>query len=149
MRHGEAVMTTPDEARELTDRGVVQVQQQARQLLQQQLLPDHILASPLTRAQQTASLMANILSSRVTTSTFSSLTPNGKPQAVLTDLDNLQGDSGCLLLVSHLPLVAILASFLTEGHEQRAFTFMTADVVELKTDAIAAGCCDFVRQYRV
>ncbi|MDE1461160.1 phosphohistidine phosphatase SixA [Spartinivicinus poritis] len=155
MRHGDAVMTLPDDERALTPQGVQQVQQQASQLLQTQFIPDQIIASPLQRAQQTAELVAQAIAPEVRVNTLDSLTPNDSPQVVLQTLDakaksgELMLDTGCLLVVSHLPLVAVLTSLLVEGHQQRTFTYMTADVVALEAEVIAAGCCRLLKQLRV
>ncbi|MCX4024876.1 phosphohistidine phosphatase SixA [Endozoicomonas sp. SM1973] len=155
MRHGDAAMTIPDAARVLTQQGVQQVQQQANQLLQEQLIPDQIIASPLQRAQQTAELVAQAIAPAVKVKTLGSLTPNDSPQTALQALDDKANsgevslDTGCILVVSHLPLVAVLTSLLVEGHQQRAFTFMTADVVVLEAEVIAAGCCQLLKQLRV
>ncbi len=155
MRHGEAAMTIPDAARELTAKGIQQVQQQANQLCLEGMIPSHIFVSPLKRAQQSAELMAQVLCPTVEVTTINSLKPNDSPAAVLTALDkqveqdNREWDTGCLLLVSHLPLVAVLTSLLIEGHQRRSLTFMTADVIALETEVIAAGCCDLLKQFRV
>src|ERR1043165_1919081 len=64
MRHALAEEPTeqiPDAARELTEKGVANTQQAARMIKALGLKPDRFYTSPLTRAQQTASIVGKAL----------------------------------------------------------------------------------------
>ncbi|SET45814.1 phosphohistidine phosphatase SixA [Thorsellia anophelis] len=123
MRHGEASMNAPsDDARPLTQRGILQSQQVGAWLANEDQLPDYVWVSPYLRAQQTWQTIRAELSSEVTVKTCSDITPNGHAQKVakmihefITEINQMQGNeesnfasSKTLMIVSHLPLVGYL-----------------------------------------
>ncbi len=126
VRHGEAeARAETDAQRPLSVRGRKQVDALWRQLQGEGVRVQRIMASPYLRAQQTAALIARHYP-EVTPGTLQLITPDDRPQGVLAWLaqqDSLEG----LVLVSHMPLVALLSGLLTEGEGARV-AFGVGDV---------------------
>ncbi|WP_075879104.1 phosphohistidine phosphatase SixA [Vreelandella massiliensis] len=144
MRHGEAAPGVPDSSRRLTAQGeqeaITMASWMARRQSRGQLEALRVIASPYTRAQQTANAVAQALGTRV--ATHPGITPEDAPQAVC---DWLVAQEGDLLLVSHMPLVGALTGLLVEGRADRGFGFPTAAIAELEADVWAAGCARLTR----
>ena len=110
MRHGDAEPSAvSDEVRPLSARGRSEVQEVGRALVAHLGL-DKIVASPLVRAQETASLVAACYSHDIQRDTCVSLSPNGIPDQVIAEFDE---GVGSVLLVTHMPLIADLVSALS------------------------------------
>ena len=110
MRHGDAEPSAvSDEVRPLSVRGRSEVQEVGRALVAH-LGIDKIVASPLVRAQETASLVAACYSHEIQRDTCVSLSPNGIPDQVIAEFDEGVGSG---LLVTHMPLIADLVSALS------------------------------------
>ena len=110
MRHGDAEPSAvSDEVRPLSARGRSEVQEVGRALVAH-LGIDKIVASPLVRAQETASLVAACYSHEIQRDTCVSLSPNGIPDQVIAEFDE---GVGSVLLVTHMPLIAELVSALS------------------------------------
>ncbi|PFG08727.1 MULTISPECIES: phosphohistidine phosphatase SixA [unclassified Marinobacter] len=142
MRHGEAGWHTQDEQRELTDVGRQQVARVAGQLAESDSRPKLIWCSPLVRARQTAAIVAERLNCSVEEKRF--ITPDDDPARCLEAL--LASTASPLLLVSHMPLVGVLTSLLTDGH-RRGAAFMTAQAVLLDMPVVGPGCADLKNQF--
>jgi len=114
MRHGEAeaLRGDNDSVRGLTPHGHGQVLASARWLKAQGLGSLRIVVSPYRRARQTADIVADIIAA-VAVEQEELLTPDGDPRRVCQWLER-QADPQ-LLLVSHMPLVAQLTSWLSDG----------------------------------
>ncbi|WP_111656826.1 phosphohistidine phosphatase SixA [Isoalcanivorax indicus] len=114
VRHGEAeAQRTTDEARALTDAGRRGVQRLWQNLLAEGVRPATLISSPYVRARQTADEIAAQCGLAVD-DTCDLLVPDGHPQRVF-DWLLARDDSGPLVLVSHMPLVAHLVGQLSEG----------------------------------
>ena len=110
MRHGDAEPSAvSDEVRRLSARGRSEVQEVGRALVAH-LGIDKIVASPLVRAQETASLVAACYSHEIQRDTCVGLSPNGIPDQVIAEFDE---GVGSVLLVTHMPLIAELVSALS------------------------------------
>lgn len=142
MRHGEAGRHAQDDQRELTDVGRQQVARVAAQLAESDSRPELIWCSPLVRARQTAAIVAERLNCPVKEKLF--ITPDDDPARCLDAL--LASTTSPLLLVSHMPLVGVLTSLLTDGH-RRGAAFMTAQAVLLSMPIVGPGCADLKNQF--
>ena len=139
LRHGQAqAQARTDAERELTAHGRAEVRQ-AASLLQGRAL-SAIIASPYVRAQQTATLVREVVGFSGAIQTVPWLTPDSDPREVLAQLAHF--DSGELLLVSHQPLVGALAGLLITGHRQQPLAMHTASLAELEGDDLLAGLMD-------
>ncbi len=114
MRHGEAAsMAATDDVRPLTRTGLDQSRRAALSLKEKTLTLDLILASPLLRAQQTASEVTSIFPLVVETSDL--ITPESSPRGIIEYLEErfTTGSQPTVLLISHQPLASLLIEYLT------------------------------------
>lgn len=142
MRHGQASWSASnDELRPLTDFGRQEVQKTVNQLLN--LGVDRIIASPYLRAQQTAQIAAQCLELKgfelkglkLKVETLDVITPEDSPKQAIRQLP----DSGCVLLVSHMPLVSGLTGLLCDGSPYGGPGFGTAHAAVLDLELPGAG----------
>lgn len=135
-RHGEAEpFAASDAERSLTRQGERETQLLWSRLVQAGVQPKRIIASPYKRALQTASLVA--ASCALETPAINPLLGPDTPPAQV--LDWLQGeDIDELLLVTHMPLIALLTGMLA-GEEGERLAFATGTVVALELEVAARG----------
>ena len=140
MRHGEAGRHARDSLRALTPAGRAASERVAR-AIPTGWRPRVIWYSPLTRAQQTAAIVANGFGVQPEQREF--LTPEDSPHRLI---EVLQGYSGAdpLLLVSHMPLVGVLTGILT-GEGEGSYFLATSDALCLEMEVAAAGCAELRR----
>lgn len=107
LRHGQAEpQKTTDEVRQLTDKGRADVVQSAEQSIKELISVQQIWSSPLVRAQQTAAIVRELLSTQgvvVEVHTTDFIVPEAKPEFLFSHLQEITVQS--LLLTSHLPFV--------------------------------------------
>ncbi len=110
MRHGHAeAIARCDEERRLTSRGRENAANVARALRLLGLRPQAIVASPLVRAQQTASIVARELAHELDAELAVQTEPLLAPESrVEHTVEALATDATCLVIVSHMPLVSAL-----------------------------------------
>ena len=117
LRHGIAMnagATATDSSRPLTDKGSKRIRKAARGLRRLGVSFDAILTSPLPRAHQTATLVAEALGQQGHLSALEALKPGGSPDDLLLSLKDYN-HCGNLLLVGHEPLLSDTACFLLSG----------------------------------
>ena len=150
MRHGEALFDAPDPQRSLSERGHRQAAETSQWLAEKAAGRDvRLLASPFTRAQQTAHYVAQALNVSIESQLW--LTPDTPVAAVMAGWDALwmtADDAQCWVWVSHMPLVGYLGRYLTEGKGVGSDAFATAEVVQYEADVWAAGCAYTRSRYR-
>jgi phosphohistidine phosphatase len=116
VRHGQARRSLDaslmDDHRVLSAEGRDAVRTTGRTLVERGVKPDQIWSSPLTRALQTAELLAGELGSEVAVEVIGCLEPGGDLGELLTRLSELP-DHSDVLLTSHEPLSSRLGSILT------------------------------------
>lgn len=135
LRHGQAEAYRADDAsRQLTEKGQMDTDFIVKQQLTHLQAVESIWVSPLVRAQQTAKIAASILNKPFETREH--LEPEADCQQLLAQLQNENMRS--LLLVSHLPLVGILANRLC-GFENNRIQFATSSLVGIECEIAAAG----------
>lgn len=118
VRHGEAEpLQTDDASRQLTAKGAEQVTALWQTLRDKEVKVTRLVASPFTRTQQTAALIAAYYPG-LEVEYDEVLLSESEPQAVL-DWLSAQPQKDGLVLVSHMPLVAILTGMLTESTSAR------------------------------
>lgn len=108
-----------DDDRRLTPEGIRKIRAVALGLKRLGVRPDAILSSPLRRAHETATLLAEVLAPDLAAELCPMLAPAGGPAAVLTGL-RAHRRSRHLLLVGHQPDLGELASQLLTGSPARA-----------------------------
>ncbi|UYZ83286.1 phosphohistidine phosphatase SixA [Entomomonas sp. E2T0] len=133
LRHGEAEFRiTTDAARNLTEHGEQEVLISAQKL--QNVPIDIVLHSPYKRAIQTAMLVCKTIGYKGKIQEVDWITPDDNAQLVIKKLDSYEGKN--ILIVSHQPLLGVLAALLTEGSQHFALPLKTAELVHLEGEAI-------------
>ena len=115
VRHGDAVpedYDLPDDYRYLSARGRSKVRGVAQVLLAEGVQPDAILSSPLTRAVQTAELLASGLGHDGVIETDVGLLPRSVPMAFARSLRERFASLGTVMVVGHLPAISGLGAAL-------------------------------------
>lgn len=102
-RHAEAVDGIPDEARELTAKGVRQAEKMATFLRQHLPKDTRILVSPTTRTQQTATALTRHFT------VVPAIAPGASAQAVL-EATHWPDAGGAVLVVGHQPTLGEVAA---------------------------------------
>src|SRR5437660_7391502 len=109
LRHASAgkKMLNPkkDERRPLDDEGILQTRYIGRMLAGLDLQVDHIVSSPLKRAIQTASLIANEMAFENPVKSHNALRPEGRHEDFLELLSHYR-KSESILVVGHNPTMA-------------------------------------------
>ena len=129
LRHGIAVERDewqgPDRDRPLTERGVKRVAQTAAGLNRLDMLPTHILSSPLVRAIETTKIVHGSLSVRSAIEIVDELLPDASPNQLLSILRKLPPES-CVLCIGHEPHLGMAASVLLSGRASASFPLKKA-----------------------
>lgn len=138
VRHGEA--ETPrgsDAERALTDAGRIQAQQTGQWLAGQLLQPEvQLLCSPYRRAQQTAKAIGDVLGCQPVV--VDHVTPEDDPRLALKALESAV-TAECVIVVTHMPLVASLATWLEEGVLSSRQGFLLAEARIMEMDVPGPG----------
>lgn len=139
VRHGSAVPgAVDDHSRTLTEKGHHQAAQAGKWLQSQAFDQAACWASPYQRTLQTAEHVAAATGYSVQADHL--LTPDGN----ITELvDQLQQRHQDVILVSHLPLVGHLASYLIDG-EVRDQPWSLAECWLLEGDIAGPGCMSVI-----
>ena len=144
MRHAEAAPGFPDEQRQLTAYGLSSLANAPLQLRAELQQVEHVFVSPYLRTRQTFDRLETGLSFKIS----ESLTPDSDPEQVCTLLHTLPLES-TVFLVTHMPLVGWLSSYLQEGPQTLGSSFYPAQVEVLEMDVPAAGLAKRVAGYEL
>ena len=110
MRHGQAEDPSIDPEQGLTEEGKLAIQQIAKELVEKSVHFNQVYHSTKKRAQQTANIVASIVSPDVSPQTMDNLKPGDNPANIIDTLNQWTEDT---LLVSHLPFIPSLLVLLT------------------------------------
>lgn len=140
LRHAEAeAEAREDDLRELTELGWAQAQASADWLCQQISSPARLIASPLCRARQTARVVQQTMGLE-SVDILEVLSPEGDPLRAEQALSLILRESvEELIVVSHMPLIASLHSWLEEGLLTTGEPFSLAEVRVLEAGVMAPG----------
>lgn len=145
VRHGQASFNAEnDHARALTQVGVQETGQLFSKLGAELGQIEHIWASPLLRAQQTAMILSGQRAERIITTAV--LIPDEEPEGVLQALSVLSGQTS-VLLVSHQPLIGDLVSMLVHGNLYEPHPFATSEMLVLDAPDLLPGNARLVAHY--
>jgi phosphohistidine phosphatase len=114
VQHGEAVSESKDPARPLSERGRADVAAVAAFLRDRGIRVHEVWHSTKLRARQTAEILAEALAPGKNPLEHQGVAPNDAPEALLDEICAAKGD---LLIASHLPILARLASLLITGRD--------------------------------
>ena len=113
MRHGDYVNASTDEERVLTDRGVGVSRKMLNTLSSlESPQPSIVVSSTLTRARQTAALVAERFANSAKQDTSGSLSPETDPQLALSYFRMIGEDHPTAFFVGHDPLFTNLGMLL-------------------------------------
>ncbi len=149
LRHAEAVDSAASDAgRQLTAKGVDQAARVARYLRRKKLMPDLVVSSPVTRAKQTAVLVAEAIECPL------ALEPDLRP-----GMDPARGigiigsypEAATLLLVGHEPDLSGFVSALLGCPRPEMMRLRKASItgIELPRPALGAGELQFMVPVRL
>ena len=124
-RHGKAGKrkdyTGDDFSRPLTDEGIQELILIAGWLRDQVPDPNLIATSPLTRASQTAEIVAKELHTNRTYETWAELAPGNDPESVLMRMKSIPEDR-TIIVVGHEPDLSTLGAYVLTGRKVPIFT---------------------------
>ncbi len=102
-----------DKDRELVEKGFKDTKAIAKVLNKLKVGPDLLVSSPLTRAIQTAEIIANKLNYKKKINVAKELLPESKPEDILNLIKSKIGSKvKTLVIVGHMPLLGEFISFL-------------------------------------
>ena len=145
LRHGEAEANASSSAgRQLTDAGVEEVLNVARQFALRNLRIDRCLASPALRAQQTAETFLSMQFVTPEIETLEALSANQRAAQLMHYLENVREEN--VLLVSHNPILSELLALLTSGNIDHMHILETGNLacVTLDIVGLGMGMCPFI-----
>jgi phosphohistidine phosphatase len=134
LRHGKAEDARPgtgDADRRLTRKGRAEIFAAGRWMAAQELRFDLIAASPLIRAQETATIIAESLGEKDQLATWRELAPGGNPDAMCHQIGK-HPDMRALLLVGHEPLLSALISYIITGNENAAIAMSKGALAKIR-----------------
>ena len=139
---GRATEGMSDADRALTSAGEEKMRRAAAGLEGLGVAPDVILTSPLRRAEETATVVANVLSSQPPVEIYPPLAPGHDASQVLRGLHRYRSTRE-LMLVGHEPDMSLLAAqLLTESTALAPLPFKKGAVAAIRVDSVpprAAG----------
>ena len=134
LRHGRAETAGPgidEEDRRLTKRGREEIAAAGRWMATQGLRFDLIAASPLVRAQETATIIAENLGEKDRLVTWKVLAPGGIPDTVC-HLIGKHPEVRSILLVGHEPLLSALISHIITEDENAAIAMSKGTLAKIR-----------------
>ncbi len=141
LRHGEAEpCETTDIDRNLTTKGLQDIQKIAAYLKDLSVNFEDMYVSPYQRTQQTFSCLSDTMALSTSPDLTDALTPESQPSQILDLLQNL--DAGSVLLVSHQPLVSSLVAYLADNDISQRYDYpmMPGSLAIIDLMEVAAGC---------
>lgn len=125
-RHGDAVSSSTNPERPLSDLGRKQIENVADQLRSRGERVDEVLHSDHLRSKETAEMLAAVVAPGSVPRHQPGLNPNDDPIGLAIEI----GDSGrTSLLVGHLPFMHLLSGYLVSGRlEQGGIEFFPGTV---------------------
>jgi phosphohistidine phosphatase len=134
LRHGKAEDAGPgrsDADRRLTKKGREEITAAGSWIAARELRFDLIAASPLARAQETATIIAGCLEQKDRFSTWKVLAPGGVPDAVYRQIGK-HSDMHAILLVGHEPLLSSLISSMITGGGNAAIAMSKGSLAKIR-----------------
>lgn len=139
LRHGKAEQGSPDELRELKQRGRDDLERVINARLKELESVSQIQSSALVRAEQTAKIVSTLIGFNGDIAENMHLTPWGKPMEFIKTIDESAGN---LLIASHQPFVSDLVTVLTN----QDIWMPTSSLVCIEAEYMAPGVCDLLWQ---
>ncbi len=144
LRHAHAKDSFPDEERQLSERGVAQLDRLA-QSLSKELFSSvaQVWHSPYCRARETAEIFSAKMAMSAPLVNSVSITPSGDSASLAKQIAKLSCFDADLMIVSHNPFLELLASELLEPRNGyvhfRKATLACLNLVEYPSDVKPLG----------
>jgi phosphohistidine phosphatase len=140
-RHGIAVergeWKGTDADRPLVEKGIKRTRQAAEGLVRLEIVPTHLLASPLARAQQTARVLREAFGGRPAVRICDDLLPDADPAQALPLLQALPAGT-CAICIGHEPHLGATAGLLLFGKPVAGLSLKKAGACLIELPAGAA-----------
>jgi phosphohistidine phosphatase len=120
-----------DADRRLTKKGREDIAAAGRWMAAQEIRFDLIAASPLVRAQETATIIAGSLGEKDRLVTWKALVSGGNPDTVCNQIGEHE-DTRSILLVGHEPLLSALISRMITGDENAAIAMTKGALAKIR-----------------
>ncbi|MDA4128978.1 MAG: phosphohistidine phosphatase SixA [Thaumarchaeota archaeon] len=141
LRHGEAGNRSPsaskDFERGLTASGRKEIEDVAKSINGLKLVFDKIATSPLTRARETAEIVAKVMKKQKDLEVWDELKPEGETADLYRRLSKLKGES-CVLLVGHEPYLSGMISELISGGKRSRILLKKGGMAKVDVDSLAS-----------
>ena len=142
VQHAEAKKEEDDQARDLTEKGLLDIESVAHHLKRLNVKVNRIVHSGKTRARSTAKILARHLRPPAGVSEDPELAPLDDPKVWADRLAALDED---ILLVGHLPHLGRLAALLISGDQERSvINFQMGGAVRLRRMAANQWAVDWM-----
>jgi len=130
-----------DGERPLTPEGERKMKQIAEALRALDLSFDLILSSPLTRARQTAEIVAGVFDAKSKLKFSGHLAVGGDPRALVAEVTQNYDSFERVMLVGHEPYLSELIAVLLSGDSTLSITMKKGGLCKLAVDALHYGRC--------
>jgi phosphohistidine phosphatase len=145
LRHGDAVEHGDphykENERPLTPKGVQRTKQLAHALREMEISFDAILSSPLTRAKQTAEIIAHGSRPPVKVEFSDHLTLSGNMEKLVAQLTMTRPVPENVLLVGHEPYLSGFISLLCVGGPELPVKLKKGSLCRLEVEHLSCGKC--------
>ena len=140
-RHAEAYPGEPDELRELTNAGRLGAQHLGERLAELDEPPRVVVTSPLTRARQTAEIVARGSQFEGKLEFTEQLAPGGSMQKLVEQINAIHPAPGSVLLSGHEPYLSGFISLLCVGGPELPLKLKKGALCRLDVDRLSCGKC--------
>jgi len=156
LRHGDAGEAGDPRYKEterpLTAKGIQRTKQLAHVLREMEITMDFILTSPLTRARETAEIVARGLKLGGKMREIEHLAPSGNMEELVHQLNMIRPAPKNILLVGHEPYLSGFISLLCTGGPGLPMVFKKGALCRLELQVLTCGKCaalDWLLQPRI
>lgn len=156
LRHGDAAEhgdpRYKENERPLTSKGIQRTKQLAHVLREMEINFDMILTSPLTRARETAEIVARGLKLQDHIRFSEHLAPSGSMEELVHQVNMIRPAHESVMLVGHEPYLSGFVSLLCTGGPGLPMVFKKGALCRLDVQILACGKCaalDWLLQPRV
>jgi phosphohistidine phosphatase len=156
LRHGDAAEhgdpRYKENERPLTPKGIQRTKQLAHVLREMEISFDAILSSPLTRARETAEIIARGLKAQENLRFSEHLAPSGSMEELVHQVNTIRPAPKSVVLVGHEPYLSGFVSLLCTGGPGLPMVFKKGALCRLDLQVLSCAKCaslDWLLQPRV
>ena len=156
LRHGDAVEhgdpRYKENERPLTPKGIQRTKQLAHVLREMEITFDAVLTSPLTRARETAEILARGMKAQDNMRFCEHLAPSGSMEELVHQINMIRPAARNVVLVGHEPYLSGFVSLLCTGAPGLPMVFKKGALCRLQIEVLSVGKCamlDWLLQPRV